>query len=67
MAVAEILEILIYIALAGVVAALLIGVVSMFRGGDFNRKYGNHFMRWRVGLQATVVLLLVLLWLVNRS
>jgi hypothetical protein len=57
---------LIVIALGCVVAVLVLGVVSMFRGGEFNRKYGNIFMRWRVGLQGFVVVLLLLLWLVNH-
>ena len=62
-----VVNVLIMVALVGVVAALLLGVISMFRGGEFNRKYGNVFMRWRVGLQGLVVVLLLLFWLVNRS
>ncbi len=58
---------LIYIALAGVVGALLVGVAAMFRGGPFNKKYGNVLMRWRVGLQAVVVGLLLLLWFVSQG
>ncbi len=61
-----VLNVLIIVALAGVVGALALGVIAMFRGGEFNRKYGNKLMRWRVGLQATVVGLLLILWLVNR-
>ena len=62
---ATIITWLIYAGLAAVVGVLLLGVVAMLRGGDMNRKYGNTFMRWRVGLQAAVVGLLLLLWLLN--
>ncbi len=43
--------ILMFIALASVLATLVIGVVGMARGGEFNRKYGNKLMRMRVVLQ----------------
>ncbi len=36
------------------------GMVGMFRGGEFNRKYGNVLMRCRVAAQATTVALLAL-------
>ena len=64
---ATILTWLVYAGLAAVAGALLLGVVAMLRGGDFNRKYGNILMRWRVGLQAVLVGLLLLLWLANRG
>lgn len=53
-------SILIPLALAAVAIVLLIGVVSMLKGGAFNDKYGNTLMRWRVILQATAVVLMVL-------
>ena len=64
---ATILTWLVYAGLAAVVGVLVLGVVAMFRGGDLNRRYGNLLMRWRVGLQAAVIGLLLLLWLVNRG
>ena len=64
---ATILTWLVYAGLAAVVGVLLLGVVAMLRGGEFNRRYGNILMRWRVGLQAAVVGLLLLLWLLNRG
>ena len=64
---ATILTWLVYAGLAAVAGVLLLGVVAMLRGGDLNRKYGNILMRWRVGLQAILVGLLLLLWLVNRG
>ena len=40
-----------------VLAVLLTGVVSMFRGGNFNRRHGNQMMRLRVATQAITILL----------
>ncbi|MDP6352051.1 MAG: twin transmembrane helix small protein [Alphaproteobacteria bacterium] len=51
---------LIVIALAAVLVVLATGIIAMFRGGEFNRKYGNKLMRLRVVLQALAVLLMVL-------
>jgi len=51
--------ILIGAALLAVLAVLFTGIVSMLRGGEFNRKYGNKLMRWRVALQALAVLLII--------
>ncbi len=51
---------LIGIALVAVLVVLAVGIVAMFKGGEFNRKYGNKLMRLRVGLQALAVLLMVL-------
>jgi len=39
---------------------LAVGVGNMFRGGEFNRKHGNHLMQLRVLLQAIAVALVVL-------
>lgn len=39
---------------------LLAGVFSMGRGGDFNRRNGNRFMRYRVLFQAGAVASFVL-------
>ncbi|HYM31005.1 MAG TPA: twin transmembrane helix small protein [Candidatus Cybelea sp.] len=50
----------IVIGLVAVLGVLLTGVVSMLRGGEWNRKHGNQLMRWRVILQfGTVILLLI--------
>lgn len=56
------------IALAATAVVLLSGIYSMARGGEFNRKYGNTLMRWRVALQGCALLLLVLVMLfANRG
>jgi hypothetical protein len=52
------------IACAAVVVVLAIGLGSFGSGGEFNRKNANKLMRWRIGLQAlAVVLVVVLVWL----
>ncbi len=56
----NVLAILLAIALAAVVIVLIVGVIGMARGGEFNEKYGNKMMRLRVGLQALAVVLVVL-------
>lgn len=61
----SVLPVLIFITALGVLAVLFTGVIAMARGGEFNRKYGNVLMRWRVILQFAVVLL-VLLYLLAK-
>ena len=56
-----ILPYLISIFLFAVFIVLTTGIISMLRGGDFNKKWGNKLMRARVILQAIAVLLIVLL------
>ena len=58
---------LVAIALLAVLAVLLTGVVGMAKGGDFNRKYGNVLMRWRVALQGLAVVLILLAILASRG
>ncbi|RMD63375.1 MAG: twin transmembrane helix small protein [Alphaproteobacteria bacterium] len=51
---------LVVLALLATLGVLLTGVVVMLRGGEFNRKYGNRLMRWRVILQGSALLLLAI-------
>ncbi|MHB8529718.1 MAG: twin transmembrane helix small protein [Caulobacteraceae bacterium] len=57
-------DILIPLALAAVAVTLGIGVYSLFRGGEFARKWSNKLMRLRVLLQFCAILILVaaVLW-----
>jgi hypothetical protein len=41
-------------------ASLMVGVVSMGKSGDFNRKYANKLMRLRVFFQMATVACLIL-------
>jgi len=59
--------VLLFILLA-TVGVLFLGLFSMAKGGDFNRKYGNKLMRFRVAFQAVAILLvLILILLVNHG
>ena len=50
------------LAMAATVGALLIGVVSMIKGGEFDKKYSNKLMQARVIMQAVALAALVLAW-----
>ncbi|MFN4141165.1 twin transmembrane helix small protein [Aestuariivirga sp.] len=54
-----------YIAVGAVLVVLILGLVNMFRGGSSNTS--QKLMRWRVGLQALAIAVLMLsLYLANR-
>jgi hypothetical protein len=58
---------LMIVAMVATLGVLLFGLFSMARGGEFNRRNANRFMRWRVILQAAAILLFLLLVLVMRG
>lgn len=62
-----ILSIALAVMLVLVAGVLLMGVGSMARGGEFNRRNANKLMRWRVILQGVAVVIILLLWLVNQG
>jgi uncharacterized membrane protein affecting hemolysin expression len=52
------------IACLAVVAVLLFGIGSFAKGGEFNKKYANRAMRWRIIAQfLAVILILLFVWL----
>ena len=55
------------IACLAVAGILLFGIMSFGKGGDFNRKYGNKIMRWRIGAQFVAVLLILLFVFLRRQ
>lgn len=58
------LFIVVAIACLVVVAILLFGVGSFAKGGDFNKKYANKAMRWRIIAQfVAVILILLFVWI----
>lgn len=62
------LFIIIAIVMAGVVLILLFGIGSFAKGGDFNKKYANKAMRWRIMAQfAAVVLILLFVWIRGKG
>jgi hypothetical protein len=54
-------------AMAAVLIVLIVGVASMFHGGEFNRKYANKLMQLRVLLQAVALALFAVFMLWFRS
>ena len=48
------------IAMTLTVIVLIIGIVAMLRGGEFNEKYGNKLMNARVIFQGIALLFLAL-------
>lgn len=55
------------IAMFAVLLSLVLGLVSMVKGGEFNQKHGNKLMRLRVGFQGLALLLFVIGMLVGRG
>ena len=52
------------LALMALVAAVLFwGLITMARGGEYNFRWANTIMRWRIALQALAVLVFVLILL----
>ncbi len=50
-----------------VLGSLAVGLFSMIKGGEFNKKYGNKLMRLRVTLQGVALGLFVLAVLTQNS
>ena len=62
----SVLFVLIIIALAATLGVLGLGVVSMLRGGDFNRRYGNKLMRARLITQGVTLALVILFFVLEK-
>lgn len=45
---------------------LIFGVLTMLRGGDFNKRNGNKLMRARVIMQG-VTLMLIIVWFISAQ
>lgn len=56
---------LLVLALILTLGVLLFGILTMARGGDFNKRYGNKLMRARVILQGIALLLLLVVMLLS--
>lgn len=61
------LFIVVAIAVLAVLAILMFGIGTFAKGGEFNRKYSNKIMRWRIIAQAIAVLLILVFVLYRRS
>jgi ABC-type uncharacterized transport system YnjBCD permease subunit len=61
-------QILVGIATAAVAVVLMIGLYSLYRGGEFARTHSNRLMRLRVLLQAIAILVIMtVLFFTSRS
>jgi hypothetical protein len=64
----EILFILLGVVLVAVAATLALGFYSLFRGGEFARRWSNKLMRLRIILQFTaIVVLAAVVWLAQAG
>ena len=50
---------LVDIACLAVVGILMLGIGGYAKGGDFNRKYANRIMRWRIYAQFVAILVIL--------
>lgn len=56
---------LMVLAMIATLGVLVLGLFAMARGGDFNAKYGNRLMWWRIRLQVAAVVLFALAFLAS--
>ena len=61
------LFILAALAVLSVLGVLAVGIGGFGKGGEFTRRNGNRLMRWRLGLQAVAVVLIVLFVVVRAQ
>ncbi|WP_419903696.1 twin transmembrane helix small protein [Kiloniella sp.] len=60
------LNILVVLSLATVVIILFTGLITMARGGDYNNKNANKFMRYRVIAQGVALFIfMIAIWAKN--
>jgi hypothetical protein len=61
-------KILVAVATAAVAAVLIVGLYSLYRGGDFARTYSNKLMRLRILAQfIAIVVIMAVLYFWGRS
>ena len=54
------LAVIVAVAVLIVLVILMFGIGTFAKGGDFNRRNANRIMRWRVGMQAVAILVILL-------
>ena len=57
---------LLALSLIATLLVLVVGLIGMARGGDFNSKYNNIIMRARISTQAFTVLMFVAYFVVGK-
>jgi len=58
---------ILFLSMGSVVLILAWGLITMARGGEYNKSKSNLIMRYRIVLQALAVLIFVCLLLFKRS
>lgn len=58
---------IIVFACLAVMAVLMVGLGAFTKGGEFNRKYANKLMRWRIILQAVAIALIIVYALIQSG
>ena len=53
-------------AVVGVAIVLTVGIGAFAKGGEFNKKYGNKMMRWRI-IGQLIAVALILIFIYVRS
>ena len=61
----SVLAVLVIVSMLITLGILLFGVITMVRGGDFNRRNSNRLMRARVIMQGVTIFLFLLLFVVH--
>lgn len=59
--------ILMIVSMIAAAGALGTGLVGMIKGGEFNAKYGNKLMRWRVILQGVALVCMAAAMMASRA
>lgn len=57
----------ILIAMLSVLIVMVLGIISMVKGGEFNKKYGNKIMQARVILQGAALGLIALAFFMSQK
>ncbi len=58
---------IVIVACLAVLAVLVLGINAFRRGGEYNRNNANKLMRWRLGLQAVAVVIIVVAIYIRRQ
>ena len=59
--------VVIVIAMLSVAGILLWGVITMARGGEYNKTHSNKIMRYRIVFQAIAIIIFITILLLRRS
>lgn len=59
--------IILAVVMLSVVGVLFWGLTAMARGGEYNVRWSNIIMRWRIALQSLALLVFIVILLVSAS